>query len=325
MQEWVSLLGGGILLYLGAEWFVGGASSLALSLRVPQILIGLTVVAYGTSAPEVIVGIEAASSGRGAVALGNVVGSNIANIGLILGVASLVRPAKVDVALRGRELPMLAVSAGLLPLLLWDGRVSAFEACALLLVALVYTGVMVHSARGATALQRATEGAREASITADEAGAPSPSKGWLRAAITAVAGLAILLVGGNLFVDGAVTVAQSFGMSDRVVGLTIVAIGTSLPELVTSVIAALRGHSDIAIGNVVGSNIFNVFLCLGAAGLAGPITASNEAIALDLATLFLMTALLALYLRGERFVTRVEGGLVLGLFTAFMVMTIAKG
>ncbi len=209
--------------------------------------------------------------------------------------------------------------------LLWDGRVSTFESAALLVVALVYTGLMVSSARGASALRRATEGAREASMGADEAGAPEPSQSWARAALTAVAGLAILLVGGNLFVDGAVTVAQSLGMSDRVVGLTIVAIGTSLPELVTSVIAAHRGHSDIAIGNVVGSNIFNVFLCLGAAGLAGPITASNESVALDLVALFVMTALLGIYIRGERFVSRVEGGFVLVLFTAFMVLTIARG
>lgn len=267
---------------------------------------------------------QAAANGRGAVALGNVVGSNISNIGLILGVASLVTPAKVDIALRGRELPMLVLSVALLPLLLWDGHVSTFESAALLVVALVYTGLMVSSARGAS-LTQATEGAREAALGADEAGAPKPSGGSLRAAVTAVVGLAILLLGGNLFVGGAITVAQSLGMSDRVVGLTIVAIGTSLPELVTSVIAAHRGHSDIAIGNVVGSNIFNVFLCLGAAGVAGPIVASNESVAFDLVALFVMTALLGFYIRGERLVTRGEGAIVLGLFLAFMVVTITRG
>ncbi|HET9957835.1 MAG TPA: calcium:sodium antiporter, partial [Polyangiaceae bacterium] len=133
MIQWIQLLGGGLLLYFGAEWFVGGASALALALRVPQILVGLTVVAYGTSAPEIIVGIEAAGTGHGEVALGNVIGSNVANIGLILGLAVLVRPARVDGALRKRELPVLALSTALLPLLLLDGVISRVESGALVI------------------------------------------------------------------------------------------------------------------------------------------------------------------------------------------------
>ncbi|UQA58550.1 calcium/sodium antiporter [Polyangium aurulentum] len=323
-SPWIQLLGGGVLLYFGAEWFVGGASALALALRVPQILVGLTVVAYGTSSPEVIVGVQAARGGHGEVALGNVIGSNIVNIGLILGVAALIKPARVDGALRRRELPMLVVSTLLVPVLLLDGAVRRWEAAGLLLVAIAYTGWMIHAARTASVLAEARADAIAAEAAADAAGAPKPG-GALRAAVTAGFGLLILLVGGDLFVDGAVLVAHVLGMSDRLVGLTVVAVGTSLPELVTGAIAARRGHADIAIGNVVGSNIFNVFLCLGAAALAGPVHAPLPTLGLDLAALLVMTALGAAYIRSERTLSRLEGALAVGLYVAFTVVTVVRG
>jgi cation:H+ antiporter len=320
----MELIGGGVLLYFGAEWFVGGASALALALRVPQLLVGLTVVAYGTSAPEIIVGVQAAGAGHGEVALGNVIGSNVANVGLILGVVALIEPPRVDATLRRRELPVLLVSTAALPLLLLDGRVSLWEACALLGVAVGYTGWMVGAARGAAALAAAKADARTAAEIADAAGAPQPM-GGLRAAATAAVGLLVLLVGGHLFVDGAVSVARAVGMSDRVVGLTVVAVGTSLPELVTSVIAARRGHSDLAVGNVVGSNIFNVFLCLGAAALAGPVAASFVTLGVDLAALVIMTSFAAAFIRSERVVSRREGAIVLALYVTFVVITVLRG
>lgn len=324
MNEWVLLVGGGFLLYLGAEWFVGGASALALALRVPQILVGLTVVAYGTSAPEIIVGIQAAGAGHGDVALGNVVGSNIANIGLILGCAALIRPARVDGTLRRRELPILVLCTAVIPALLLDEGISRLEAATLLGFALAYTGWMVHAARTATQVKLAGLDAAATLDAADAAGAPRP-QGTLRASLTAAAGLGVLLVGGNLFVNGAVTLAQELGMSERLVGLTIVALGTSLPELVTSVIAAKRGHSDLAVGNVVGSNIFNVLLCLGTAGLAGSITASLRASAFDLGALTVMTLFAAMFIRTERTISRAEGSIVLVLYLAFAAITIARG
>jgi cation:H+ antiporter len=324
VTEWIMLLGGGLLLYLGAEWFVGGASSLALALRVPQILVGLTVVAYGTSAPEIIVGVEAASAGYGQVALGNVVGSNIANVGLILGVAALVNPARVHGALRRRELPVLLASTALVPLLLLDGSVSRGESGALLFVALAYTAWMVRAARSAATVAGAKADAIAAEAAADVAGAPKRGSA-LRSAGIAALGLVVLLVGGSLFVDGAVAVARSLGMSDRLVGLTIVAIGTSLPELVTSVIAARRGHSDLAVGNVVGSNIFNVLLCLGAAGLAGPVGAPLGSLAFELGALAVMTVLAAVFIRTERTVTRLEGAFAVALFAAVTVVTVIRG
>ncbi len=312
-----------MLLYFGAEWFVGGASALALALRVPQLLVGLTVVAYGTSAPEIIVGVQAARAGHGEVALGNVVGSNIANIGLILGIAALIRPARVDEALRRRELPVLVASTMVVPLLFLDGVVSLWEAGGLLLVAVGYTAWMIRAARGAS--RAAVEGdAKAAGEAADAAGAPKAG-GALRAAATAVVGLVVLLGGGNLFVEGAVSAARSLGMSDRLVGLTIVAVGTSLPELVTSVIAARRGHSDLAVGNVVGSNIFNTFLCLGAASIAGTVAAPLCTIWIDLVALFVMTGMGAAFIRTERTISRLEGGVAVALYAAFTALIVARG
>jgi cation:H+ antiporter len=324
MTDVLQLVGGGVLLYFGAEWFVGGASTLALALRIPQLLVGLTVVAYGTSAPEIVVGIEAARGGHGAVALGNVLGSNIANIGLILGVAVLVRPARVDGSLRRREVPMLVVSAALVPLILVDGRIDRAEAAGLVLGAVGYTAWMVYAARGAAVLASVRDEARVTRDAADTAGAPRPA-GTVRAGGVAALGLTVLLVGGRLFVDAAVDVAGSLGMSERLVGLTIVAVGTSLPELVTSVIAAHRGHSDLAVGNVIGSNIFNVFLCLGAAGLMGDVGAPMASLVIDLVALGGMTVMAVVFMRTARSISRVEGVVVLAAYASFVAFVVMRG
>lgn len=304
-MSWTQLCGGGLLLYFGAEWFVAGASALALALRVPKLLVGLTVVAYGTSAPEIVVGVQAARTGHGDVALGNVIGSNIANLGLILGVTSLVRPPQVDAAIPRRQTPVLVASTLLLPLLLWDGVVSRTEGVGLLALALAYTvgtvaGTRQASPAAAAAVHEATTGL---------AGSP-PGKG--RASAQGLFGLVGLLVGGDLFVRGAVALAQSWGVSERLIGLTVVAVGTSLPELFTSVMAARQGHSDLAVGNVLGSNIFNALLCLGGAAAVGGIHASAAAYRLDLAALGVMTALAAFLMRRPRSIRRSEGGLYLG-------------
>jgi len=322
MADWLQLAGGVLLLYFGAEWFVSGASALALALRIPQIIVGLTVVAYGTSAPEVIVGIQAAGADHGDVALGNVLGSNIANIGLILGISCLVRPARVDGSLARREVPVLVVSALAVPLLLLDGHIAPWEAVLLLLAAAGYTAWMVRAARSAAVVETARKDAVVEEAAAKSAGAPAP-KSLLSSVATAALGLGVLLVGGHFFVEAAVSVARDIGVSDRVIGLTIVAVGTSLPELVTSGIAAVRGHSDIAVGNVVGSNIFNVLLCLGAAALAGSVGAELQAVRVDLAMLIGMTVLLAVFIRAERVIRRVEAATVLALyggFTAWIVL-----
>jgi cation:H+ antiporter len=315
-MTWVLLAAGIIMLYLGAEWLVGGASGLALSLRVPKLIVGLTVVAYGTSAPEVVVGIDAAMAGHGDVALGNVLGSNIVNLGLILGLSVLVRPAQVHGALRRYELPVLLGATAALPAVLHDGRVAAWEAGALLAGAVAYTGLAVLRARTAMVVD-AFERAEATAGAADLAGAPSV-RGRARLMVTTLVGLGVLLVGGRVFVSAATDLARELGMSDRVVGLTVVAIGTSLPELATTLIAAARGHSDIAVGNVVGSNIFNALLCLGVSGLVGDLAIRPSLVIVELGVLVAMTLLAAFFVRAERTMPRWEGALLLAAYLAFL-------
>ncbi|AUX22510.1 sodium:calcium antiporter [Sorangium cellulosum] len=330
---------GAVSLYFGAEWLVKGASGLALSLGLRPLVVGLTVVAYGTSAPELIVSLAAVLEGRGAVALGNAVGSNIANLGLILGVTALISPPRVAGGLIWREVPFLVGTAALVPLLLLDGGVDRLEGALLCAASIGYTVWVVRSARtsaagGAAAGARppepspdergAFEAAREMEVDAERAGAPG-GRGTLRLALIAAVGLGLLVVGGKVFVDGAVGVALGAGMSERVVGLTIVAVGTSLPELATSLIAAARGHADIAVGNVVGSNIFNVLLILGGAALVGPLAGSPGAMAVDLITLGGVTAFAAVAMRTERSIRRTEGATLLTMYTAFLVALVLAG
>ncbi len=317
------LISGGLLLYFGAHWFVAGAAGLALAVRVPQLIIGLTVVAYGTSAPEVIVAVQAAAAGHGELAIGNVIGSNVANVGLVLGSAALISPARVDGALRRRELPVLVSSTLLLALVLIDGEVDRIDGAILLGCGAAYSGLMIAAARNSADFARATTDT-VVKIAADASGAPMPVP-IPRCLLSTSLGLAGLLVGGHVFVTGAVEAATVFGLSERLVGLTVVAIGTSLPELITSVIAARRGHSDLAVGNVLGSNIFNVFLCLGAAGFAGSVRIPVGAVAFDLAALLVMTVLVAAFIRSERIISRAEGAVAMALFVAYMAVTIARG
>jgi cation:H+ antiporter len=317
MFDLLLLLAGALLLYLGAEWLVGGASALALALRIPQLIVGLTVVAYGTSAPELVVGVQAAGAGHGQVALGNVIGSNIANLGLILGVLALIKPTRIDESLQRRELPILIITTLALPFVLLDGSLSTWESLALVTSAVMYTLVMVRLARKPALVKEAVADTRVTALAAEAAGAPAPG-GAVRQALIAAFGLGVLLVGGNLFVEAATALARSWGMSERVVGLTVVAVGTSLPELVTGTIAAARGHSDIAIGNVLGSNIFNVLLCLGAAGLAGRVTGNPRLLVADLVALTLVTAVAAVSIRTARTMQRWEGAVLLVLYAGFL-------
>lgn len=309
------LAGGGLLLYVGAEWLVAGAAGLARMLGISGLTIGLTVVAYGTSTPEVIVGVQSAIGGHPEIALGNVLGSNIANLGLILGVTALIRPARIDATLPRRELPLLVLSALAVPVLLLDGTVQPWEGATLLLIAALYTLWMVRSSRSASQTAAAANVTADA---ADAAGAPTPRGGRARLVGMALVGLLLLVVGGQLFVEGAVGVARAIGMSERVVGLTIVAIGTSLPELVTSVIASVRGHTDIAVGNVVGSNIFNVLLCLGSASVVGCVGSPLATVALDVGAMVAFSIVAAAMMLTTRTVTRIEGVLLVAGYVGFL-------
>jgi cation:H+ antiporter len=315
LLTWGQLFLGALVLYLGAEWLVKGAAGLARAFGLRPLVIGLTVVAFGTSAPELTVGVAAAIDGRGAIALGNSVGSNIANLGLILGMTALIAPPRVDGGLIRREIPVLVLSTALVPLVMLDGRLGRIEGGALVAGAIVYTWWMIRSTPAPAAVgapAEAMEGAAEA------AGAP-PGGGRARLGLIALAGLVLLVGGGKLFVDAAVDIARAAGLSDRVVGLTIVAVGTSLPELAASLVAALRGHGDIAVGNVLGSNIFNVAVILGGAALVRPLEGGLEAMRLDLGFLAGMTLLAAISMRAARQMPRLEGVVFVLAYVAFLI------
>jgi cation:H+ antiporter len=309
----VQLVAGLAMLYFGAEWLVAGAAGLARSFGIRPLVIGLTIVAYGTSAPELVVGISAGLRDQAGIALGNVIGSNIANVALILACAALIRPPHVDRQIVVRELPVMLVATALIPLTLLDGIVSRVEAGGLLGLALGYSLWMILTARRGSAAQ-ATAILEEAAAAS---GVPPPRSRWRLAGLTAI-GLVVLIGGGHLLVEGAVGIAQVAGLSDEVIGLTIIAIGTSLPELATSIIAALRGHGDIAVGNVVGSNIFNVFLILGASAFAGRLTGTLGDLTLQLAMLGGVTAMATIGMVARRTVGRIEGLIMLAGYIAFL-------
>ena len=307
------LLVGLLLLVLGADWFVKGAAGLAKAFGVAPLVVGLTVVAYGTSMPELVVSAAAALDGRSAIALGNVLGSNIANIGLILGVTALVSPPSVEGSIIRREVPILILAALALPFVLFNGVISRLEGGLLLLGAVAFTWATVRLAKGASGTDPAVAHAME-----DVAEKTAPGS-RLRLSVFAFVGLVMLLAGGKWFVDAAVDIANIFGISERVIGLTVVAVGTSLPELAASVVAALRGHSAMAVGNVIGSNIFNVFFVLGATGSLQPIDADIASSQRDIAMMLAFTLLAALLLRSARRISRVEGGVLVVCYVAAMV------
>lgn len=311
------MVSGGAFLYFGAEWLVRGASGIALASGVKPLVIGLTVVAFGTSAPELVVTMLAAVEGKSAIALGNVVGSNIANLGLILGVTSLILPPKVDSRLIRREVPVMVATTVLLVLVLLDGLVSRVEGGGLVACAVVFTLWLLKTTSDVPVM------ASELAARKEEVKAEAGKGSRLTLIALSVVGLALLVGGGKLFVDGASALALSLGMSERVVGLTIVSVGTSLPELATSIVAALRGHSDIAVGNVIGSNIYNVLLILGASAAVNPIEGSLLTMRGDLAALVVMTLLGTLFLRGDRLISRLEATVLLLSYATFIGLVAA--
>ncbi|MBF0237085.1 MAG: calcium/sodium antiporter [SAR324 cluster bacterium] len=308
----VYLIAGFIILTIGADILVRGSSALALKFGVPPLIIGLTIISFGTSAPELAVSAKASLSGNGAIALGNVIGSNIANIALILGLTALIRPLKVQVQVIRRDIPiMIGVSVFLWILLLdhtlqwWDGL-------------LLFAGIIAYTVYNY--VQGTKEKNPEAESEISEHAGGLSEKTWL-CGILIVGGLIMLVAGGSLFVDGAVDLAKYFGVSDAIIGLTIVAIGTSMPELATSITAALKGESDMAIGNAVGSNIFNILAILGVGSLLGPI--SSEAFSLVDYGVMLVTALFLLPLAWSGLeIERWEGVALLTVYGSYLTYLI---
>lgn len=297
-------LAGIVLLVVGADLLVRGASRLSLSIGLSPLIVGLTVVSFGTSTPELAVSLKAAFAGTTEMAFGNVVGSNICNVLLILGLAALAAPLEIAPAVLRRDLPVLLALSLLTALLASDGRLGAVDGLVLL------AGGVAHAVLSFRQ-ERRGPGA--------EAPAPAPRHGRLLAALSILAGLALLVVGADLLVGAAVRFARAAGVSDLVVGLTVVAVGTSLPEIAASVLASLRGERDIAVGNVVGSNILNLAIVLALTAIVAPGGVAVPADALRFDTPVMIGAAflcLPVFLRDRR-VSRVEGFLFVLLYALY--------
>ena len=298
-----------VLLYFGGEWLVKGSSSLALRLGMTPLVAGLTVVAFGTSSPELVVSLKAAMEGQGAIALGNVIGSNIFNVGFTLGLTALIFPLKVGNQIVRFDVPiMIAITLGSL-VALWDFELGRVEGGILFTALIGYIGLSVWMAKNV-----ATSEAVKAEY---QEGVPrSAGPAWKDLAFI-VGGLVLLIFGSRFFVDGAVSIARNFGVSEAVIGLTIIAGGTSLPELAASIVAALRREPDIAIGNIVGSNIFNLLGILGVSALVNPMSGPG----LQHFDLFVMLAfaVVLLPITWSRFrIVRWEGILLLAGYAAYV-------
>ncbi|MCJ7771994.1 MAG: calcium/sodium antiporter [Desulfobacterales bacterium] len=315
MGSTILLLSGGILLlYIGAEGLVRGSASLAFRLGLTRLVVGLTIVAFGTSSPEMVVSVKAAFVGNGAISLGNIIGSNICNIALILGLSALLNPIRVDAQIVRIQTPIMIFVSLLLILFLYDGNLNRWEGMVLCVGIIAYVGFSIYLAR------KEAGGYKEANEDN-----PPPSekrKIWLEG-LFIVAGFGFLIAGSDLFLKGAIALAQTFGVSQAVIGLTIVALGTSLPELATSMVAAMKKEGDIAVGNVVGSNIFNILAILGIAALLRPINMDG----INMIDLIIMIALAVLTLpiaKSGFIISRREGAFFLVLYGGYIYYLISS-
>lgn len=272
------------LLILGADWLVNGASSIAKKFHIPEIIIGLTIVSIGTSMPELFVSTTSALEGFSDMSIGNVVGSNLCNLLLILGLSTIIKPVKFQKETRLFEIPMCLVFTVIFIILCnTGGTINKAEAILLILLFLLFITYTIFMAKKQSNQEKEEEVKTEKKLLP-----------ILKDILLIVLGVIGLKVGGDLAVDNAVNIANYFGVSEKIIGLTILAVGTSLPELVTSVTAAIKGNSDIAIGNIIGSNIFNMLLIIGVAAFIHPIS-YNFSYNMDLTILVVATLILALF------------------------------
>lgn len=301
----VLLVVGFAMLIKGADWFVDGAASLAGKFGIPQLVIGLTIVAMGTSAPEAAVSISAAVQGNAGITIGNVVGSNIMNVLVILGLASVIIPIAVKKSTVKFEMPFTIIITGILAVLgLWDNKISRLEGGILWLLFIAYLAYLfIMTKKG------------EAKVEENES---KLDKVWKMIVFILIGG-GLIVWGSDVTVDAATNIAKFFKMSDQLIGLTIVALGTSLPELITSVTAAKKGSADIAIGNIVGSNIFNILFVVGTTALITPVVYEQSFLVDSIVAVVTMVLLLLLVLNKDRKLKRWGGAILLVGYVAYFV------
>ena len=308
---------GVVLVLWGADRLTDGAVGIATRLNIPQIVIGLTIVAMGTSMPEFCVSLVSALKGTADLAVGNVVGSNVFNALLIVGVTALVAPMTILRQTVRKDIPFALVASMLLVLMCFDGTLSRIDALVLLALFGFFMYVTLQAGLSAKKADKQDASDEPSQAASDEAAEAQAPMSWLRASLFIIIGLGCLIGGSNLFVGGATAVATELGISDAVVGLTVVAMGTSLPELATSVVAARKGNSGIAIGNALGSNVFNILLILGLTGAITPLTLQGIT-TLDLTMLVVSMMLLWLFSFTKLTIERWEGALLTTIFVAYL-------
>ena len=292
-----------VALYIGAGWLVQGSSALALKAKVSPLVIGLTIVAFGTSAPELVVSLNATLSGQGDIAIGNIVGSNIFNIGVILGVSATICPLQVKKQLLRIDILVMLAATLLLTVLFWNGTLSRVEGFFFLAGIIVYTLFSLFYSR------KHREGPN---LELEE-----QPKHWAVDTLAIIGGLAVLVCASRLLVDNAVSIAKELGMSEAVIGLTIVAAGTSMPELATSIVAAYKRKTDIAIGNIVGSSLFNILAIAGSCSLVHPIEAKNVNY-IDLLVMLAISVLLLPLVKNGQKISRTEGFVLILFYVIYI-------
>ena len=293
-------------LYIGAGWLVKGSTELALKARISNLVIGLTIVAFGTSAPELVVSLNASLSGQGDIAIGNIIGSNIFNIAVILGISAAIHPLQAKRQLTRLDIPILIVATVVFTLLFWNGTLNRLEGCLFLAGIIIYTVFSLYYSRK-----------HEKKIDEQTGELEKQPEPWYKDVLYIGGGLVILIFASNLLVNNAVSIAQELGVSEAVIGLTIVAAGTSLPELATSVVSALKKNPDIAIGNIVGSNLFNILAIAGTSSVVNPIVAKNVNYVDLLVMLGLSLLLLPLAKSGQK-ISRTEGWALIVMYLCYL-------
>ncbi len=290
-------------LYIGAGWLVQGSSALALKANISPLVIGLTIVAFGTSAPELAVSLGATLRGQGDIAIGNIVGSNIFNIGVILGVSATICPLQVKKQLLRIDIPIMLAATILFTILFWNGTLGRMEGLFFL------TGIIIYTLFSLLYSRKQEE---EPNLELEE-----QPKHWAVDTLTIIGGLVVLVFASRLLVDNAVSIAKELGVSEAVIGLTIVAAGTSMPELATSVVAAYKHKTDIAIGNIVGSNLFNILAIAGFCSLMHPIEAKNVNY-IDLLVMLAISILLLPLMKSGQKISRTEGAALILIYVIYL-------
>ena len=304
MLKYIYLIVGFVLLIKGADFFVEGSSSVAKKLRIPSIIIGMTIVAMGTSLPETSVSVSASIAAKNDLAISNVIGSNIFNLMVVCGICAVLCPLTVDGTTLKRDFPFSIVMAGLLMALGGiDGVVGRFDGILFLVLFVVFLLIMIYSAK------------KSRDNSAPEADEYKIMPVW-KCILYMVGGIAAIAAGGEMVVEGASDIARAFGMSENLIGMTIVALGTSLPELVTSVVAARKNELDMALGNVIGSNIFNILFVLGIASAISPVSYTNENL-IDSAVLIVMSMIVLIFCLPKKRLIRWNGAAMLALYAGY--------